>query len=133
MASESEEDYTEEAGSEQQEDYQGVEGPAPAAGEIAREVSPDKKKEKDKKEKSTDKKETEKKSKEKKAERSRSHRKSKKASRSRSHKKSKEKKASRSVLTGIVAQVDPDDVSQDATAPRFAQARKKKIRQLVAS
>ena len=95
MASESDEEYTEEAGSEQQEDDQEVEGPAPAAGEIAREASPDKKKDKDKKAKSTDKKEKEKKSKEMKAERSRSHRKSKKASRSRSHKKSKEKKASR--------------------------------------
>ena len=96
MTSESGEEYTEEAGVEEKADDPGVEGPAPAAGEIAEEASPDKNTEKDKKAKSSDKKETEKKSKEKKAERSRSHRKSKKASRSRSHKKSKEKKAARS-------------------------------------
>ena len=35
------------------------------------------------------------------------------------------------VLTGIVADVDPDDGSQDATARRFAEASKRKIRQLV--
>ena len=92
MTSESEEEDTEEEVKlEEKADDQGVEGPAPAAGEIAPEASRDKNKEKDKKAKSS-----EKKSKEKKAERSPSHRKSKKASRSRSHKKSKEKKAARS-------------------------------------
>ena len=97
MTSESEEEDTEEEVKlEEKADDQGVEGPAPAAGEIAPEASRDKNKEKDKKAKSSDKKESEKKSKEKKAERSPSHRKSKKASRSRSHKKSKEKKAARS-------------------------------------
>ena len=75
MTSESEEEDTEEEVKlEEKADDQGVEGPAPAAGEIAPEASRDKNKEKDKKAKSSDKKEAEKKSKEKKATRSRSHR-----------------------------------------------------------